>query len=242
MLKMFILSKNNHFMRNNNYYLKSLKSFDQNLKKIIKENFNLPNYISNNIFYISNHKKRLNLTNNKLDMCAQNIMKIINTFNSNNIYLKTILHYKLIKSRISNKNKDSYNIPIDQLLNKDPINNISYFYNNSLKKFKYKLGGTFKINNNKLKFFFDNYKYNLISNNLQSTQLFENSINIFDNYNNIQNPKLYSNLINIRKRISDIHLSKLENQKEQGDFLNIPNNIITNNGINTNRLTNFQYS
>lgn len=126
-----------------------MKTFDQNLRDIIKDNFSLPNYISNNIFYISNQKGGLNITNYELDMCAQNIMKIINTFNSNNTFLKTILQHKLIKSRQSNKNEDSYNIPIDQLLNQDPINNISYFYNNALKKFKHKLGGCFTINNNK---------------------------------------------------------------------------------------------
>lgn len=102
---MFILSKTNHYMQNNNYYLKSLKIFDQNSRDIIKENLNLPNYISNNIFYISNQKGGLNLTNNELDMTEQIIMKIINTFNFNNIFLKSILHHKLIKSKIANKNE-----------------------------------------------------------------------------------------------------------------------------------------
>lgn len=37
-------------------------------------------------------------------------------------------------------------------------------------------------------------------------------------------------------------MTKLENQKEQGDFLNLPNNKITNIGISSNRLTNKQFS
>lgn len=102
----------------NNYYLKNLKTFNKNLRELIKEHFNLPNYISNNIFYIHNHKGGLNLNNLELDMCAQNIMKIINTFNSNNTNLKAILYHKLIKSRIQNKTPESYNISIDKLLNK----------------------------------------------------------------------------------------------------------------------------
>lgn len=72
-------------------------------------------------------------------------MKIINTFNSENNLLKSILSHKLLNSRLPNKSTLVYNIPSNNLLNAKPMNSISYFYNKSIETFKNKLGGKFLI-------------------------------------------------------------------------------------------------
>lgn len=58
----------------------------------------------------------------------------------------------------------------------------------------------------------------------------------------LHNKKYYYKLINIRKKISDYFMFKFSSQKDQGDFLNIPNNLITNIGHSSNRLTNKQFT
>lgn len=152
-----------------------MKDFNKKHRELLKKHLKLPAYTSNNLFYISNRKGGLNNTNSKIDMCAQNIIKLINMFNSGNNTLKSILYHKLIKSRFPRNTNSNYNIPIDILLNTDPINNISYFYNNSIKKFKNKHNGKFIISNNKLGFYFDEitktqFDYNKI-NNIQPNDL-----------------------------------------------------------------------
>lgn len=250
MIKMFVLSKNNHFMRNNNYYLRNLKTIDKDLRELMKEHLELPKYLSNNSFYIHNHKSGLNINNLELDMCAQNIIKIINTFNSNNSILKAILQHKLIKSRILNRTPKSYNIPIDTLLNQKPTNNILYFYNNSLKKFKHELERYFYSSNNKLKFyfkenFFDTHSNFLLQSSLnniiESTKINDQSI-IHKSTEPQQNHNYFYKLIHILKRISNYFIYRFREQKDQSDYLNIPNNIITNTDLSSNRLSNKQFS
>lgn len=209
MIKIFILSQQNHFLINNNYFLKPLKplkDYYEKLKELLKKHLKLFAFTSNNLFYISNKKEELNIKNSEMDMCAQNIIKLIYMFNAGNNTLKSILYHKLIKSTFPRNTNLNYNIPINILLNINLINNISYLYNNSIKKIKNKLNKKLIISYNKLGFYFNKITKTQFNNNkinymqpidlaiIHSTNL-NNFSNI--NYNNIDIMPQDNNITNL---------------------------------------------